>query len=362
MKWYLDCFLLAIIAMVAPEGVLEYTTIISYCGLVVVYNRNTSFRFACRMIFLSTTAMILFVSFGQCLLHIPSIFFVYALSVSNNSIGNIIPSRSIFFTPIVRTVMHSISPGKFSSTSRMYENAPTTSSGCKWWIYATLTISSWRDSWKSRFDADIVNPSTSPAGTYISVLTSYFLTSKWRSWVSRAKDASCCDCAKVIDRASVCRINIPACSGVCELLPMPWRICDFDSKWSRNSCEDSDSAGAITTFDSGTGNSKSSRLSAERQSLPRWLTSIHLKLMICRRVWTVWVTSNSIRVRVRIPTKKYAYRMISIAGISHSFNLVRLLYRIPCKYRPMIHAPSKPNLDLRCVFMAHCPGQKPMNG
>ena len=50
-------------------------------------------------------------------------------------------------------------------------------------------------------------------------------------------------------------------------------------KWTLT-CEDSDSSGRSVTFDSGTGNSKSKRLSAVMQTRPRWLMRLQLKLKI----------------------------------------------------------------------------------
>ena len=113
-----------------------------------------------------------------------------------------------------------------------------------------------------------------PAGTYISVFLSYFLISKWRSWVSLARDANCCDWANVMDLLSVCRIRLPLWRPVSDWLSVnTWAL---DSKWSRNSWVGS--SGGNVTLDSGTGNSNSNRLSAVMQTRPRWLIRLQLKL------------------------------------------------------------------------------------
>mmetsp|Transcript_18983 Transcript_18983/g.35242 ORF Transcript_18983/g.35242 Transcript_18983/m.35242 type:complete len:263 (-) Transcript_18983:416-1204(-) len=202
---------------------------------------------------------------------------------SNSSTGKSNPSTSeaeTFLNPMVETTRDSMSPLMFSSRDLMYVIAETTSPGWQLFTYATSMTSSWRISCRSLAEALMASPRTRPPGTNISVVGSNFLESKWRSWVRRAREASCWDCVRERARHMVCTMSWWGRRGVRECEPSSPSTSALERRWFLKRWVSSSSLlGRETLEGARLANSNIIVLSALMQTLPLWLMSSHLKVM-----------------------------------------------------------------------------------
>mmetsp|Transcript_17353 Transcript_17353/g.35253 ORF Transcript_17353/g.35253 Transcript_17353/m.35253 type:complete len:207 (+) Transcript_17353:451-1071(+) len=125
----------------------------------------------------------------------------------------------------------------------------------------------------------MARPRTRPPGTNISEEGVNLCELKCRSWVRRAREASCCDCVSDSALFMVCTMSCCGLSGVREWLPSSPSTSAFPSKCERNMSSSLSMGGEASTGEGDRcAKSKSIVLSADMHTRPRWLMREQLKV------------------------------------------------------------------------------------